>query len=116
MLNIKTSACPKCAHTFLRYANECPECGFVTRRKKRSRARAKAILSSALAIAAACFFISQIPATETAFPSPVNTHSLSGSFQKPSNRTALETDNARHILLREADLQKNRTSAIYSAQ
>ena len=116
MLNIKTSACPKCAHIFLRYANSCPECGFVTRRKKRSRTRARALLGSILAIVTTCFFISEIPVAEAVVLHSGHNQSLGGSSAKPAGHKAEGTDKTRRILLHGADLEMMRTSSAYHAQ
>lgn len=116
MLNIKTSACPKCSHTFLRYANACPECGFVTRRRKRGRTRARAILASILAVTTACFFISEIPVSENVFDGLGIHHALGDSSPKPAGYKMEGTEKTRKILLREAVMQKMRTSSIYSSK
>jgi hypothetical protein len=116
MLNIKTCACPKCRHTFLRYANSCPECGFVTRRKKRSRTRSQALLGTILAIVTTCFFVSEIPAVETVFLNSGMNQSLGGAPAKPASHKIEGTDRTRRILIHEADLEKMRTSSTFQAQ
>lgn len=116
MLNIRTSCCPKCSHIFLHYAKSCPECGYVTRRKKRNRTRTQALLASVLAIVTAGFFISEIPVVESVFLSSGNSRSLGADSAKPNTRKMDGTDSTRRILLHEAELGRMRTSAIYHAQ
>ena len=46
-----TTECAKCRHKFLRYASNCPECGWIRpRRKKFNKAMAVSLVASALAI------------------------------------------------------------------
>ena len=113
MMNLKTSACPKCSHTFLRYANSCPECGFVTRRKKRSRTRAQGLLGTILAIVTTCYFVSEIPSVETASLNSGSFQSFGGSSAKPASHKLETSDRTRRILLHEADQGKFRTTSIY---
>ncbi len=109
MLNIKTSACPKCAHTFLRYAHSCPECGFATRRKMRGKSRKRALLCTVLAIVTTCFFVSEIPVAENSLLS-VNRPRAAGTLSSQTHtRQTEENDKTRRILLLEADLEKART-------
>lgn len=103
---VRTTKCPRCSIAFLSYASECPECGFVVRRRKHNSARARALLYSAMAIAMTCLFITQFKAAEgkarvsSAQPAPIMAPQaqLKGDPRKPAQ--------IRYMIVREADLKR----------
>lgn len=103
-----TTQCSRCRHTFLRYAAACPECGLVRRRRKSHRARAKAILCSAIAIALTTLFIAETKSNAndgSNRPLPAYPSLAAASPARPAVNQK-ESGKGRYLVVREADLAR----------
>ena len=99
-----TIQCKRCDHTFLRYAASCPECGWITRRRKSHKARRLAILCSGIAIALTCFFATHIQSDTNSCRPAMPSRSLASAASARPTATREDPTKVRYLLVREADL------------
>ena len=103
-----TTECSRCKHTFLRYAAACPECGLVRRRRKSHRAKARAILCSAIAIVLTTLFIAETKSNANDGSNrPLPTYpSLAATAPARPAVNQRESGKVRYLVVREADLAR----------
>lgn len=104
MNRYSTIQCKRCDHTFLRYAASCPECGWITRRRKSHKARRIGILCSGIAIALTCFFATHTQSDTNSDRSATPSRSLASAAPARSAATGRDPSKVRYLLVREADV------------